>query len=558
MINCLKNLEAKFSLSKAALIVGTLTLLSRLVGLLRDRLFASHFGAGDTLDVYYAAFRIPDFVFNLLILGTLSVAFIPVFTEWLTRDAKKAFHIANTVLNFSFLMMSALCLLLFFFAPVLTKFLVPGFSPEKLAETVVLTKIFLLSPVIFTVSNVFGSILNSQKKFLIANLAPVLYNCGIIFGLLVLYPAWGLQGLGWGVILGALLHLLVQILESVRFGYAWQPIMDFKDLAVRKIGKLFIPRIFGLDTSQLSLLIGSVIGSFLAAGSIAVLNLANNLQAVPVGIFAISVAIAAFPALSEAFAIKDLPGFVKILKNSIIQILFFIIPISILMLLFRAYLVRLVYGAGKFSWSNTILTFNTLGVFVFALFSQALLPLLARAFYARQNTKIPVAIGLVCMGLNVLLSYIFALHALTLKINLPPLHFSVQTGGVVGIALGFTLASIINALALFVILRYQLARDLSAAPEVMENFDLKLIEAVLKILLASVAMGIVGYLAIYLLAPLVNTRTGVGILIQSGLAAALATAVYLMVALALGLSQAKTLLDFFKRKLGLKTQEVIK
>jgi putative peptidoglycan lipid II flippase len=412
---------------------------------------------------------------------------------------------------------------------------------------VVLTKIFLLSPVIFTVSNVFGSILNSQKKFLIANLAPVLYNCGIIFGLLVLYPAWGLQGLGWGVILGALLHLLVQILESVRFGYAWQPIMDFKDLAVRKIGKLFIPRIFGLDTSQLSLLIGSVIGSFLAAGSIAVLNLANNLQAVPVGIFAISVAIAAFPALSEAFAIKDLPGFVKILKNSIIQILFFIIPISILMLLFRAYLVRLVYGAGKFSWSNTILTFNTLGVFVFALFSQALLPLLARAFYARQNTKIPVLVGLICMGLNIWLSYIFALHALTLKINLPPLHFSLQTGGVVGIALGFTLASIINALALFVILRYQLAKDLSAAPEVMENFDLKLIEAVLKILLASIAMGIVGYLAIYLLAPLVNTRTGLGILIQSGLACLLAICAFLAVAVKLKLKEATSVLISIKK-----------
>jgi len=552
MINRLKNLELKFNLSKAAIIIGVLTLLSRLVGLVRDRLFASRFGAGDTLDVYYAAFRIPDFIFNLLILGTLSVAFIPIFTEWLLKDKNKAYRIANTVLNFSFLAMSAICLVLFFFSPALTKFLVPGFSPAKLAETVVLTKIFLLSPVIFTVSNVFGSILNSQKKFLIANLAPVLYNLGIICGLLFLFPVWGLKGLGWGVIIGAVLHLLFQVFESVRFGYSWQPAMDLKDQAVKKIGKLFLPRIFGLDTSQLSLLIGSVIGSFLTVGSIAVLNLANNLQAVPVGIFAISVAIAAFPALSESYALQDLAGFVKTLKNSITQILFFIIPISILMLLFRAYIVRLVYGAGKFSWESTILTFNTLGVFVFALFSQALAPLLARAFYARQNTKIPVVIGLASMALNVTLSYFFALRIYSIHINLPPIIFSLQTGGVVGIALGFAIASIINVLALFIILRQQLGKDLNNTPGVIKDFDLGLTQDVIKILAASVIMGIVGYTSIYLLAPLVNTRTGLGILIQSGLSVLLSVIVYIYLGLKLKLPEASSLINFLKRKVGLK------
>ena len=264
MMRLLKSAENNFSVSKAALIVGFFSLLSRLVGLIRDRLFASQFGAGDTLDIYYAAFRIPDFIFNLLILGTLSVAFIPVFTELLTRDEEKAYKVANSILNFSFLAMAVICAGLMLAAEPITKLLVPGFTGQKFLDTVILTRIFLVSPIIFTISNIFSSILNSQKKFIIANVAPIMYNVGIIFGLLVLYPRFGLKGLGFGVVIGALLHLLVQIPEAIHFGYRWQPIVDLRDGHFKKILKLFLPRILGVDNSQISLLIGSVVGSVLA------------------------------------------------------------------------------------------------------------------------------------------------------------------------------------------------------------------------------------------------------------------------------------------------------
>lgn len=531
----MKTSVSNFSISKAAAIIGMLSLASRLLGLVRDRLFAGKFGAGDTLDVYYAAFRIPDLVFNLLILGTLSAAFIPIFTEWLVKDARRAQRIANTVLNSSVLVVGFLCLLLYFFAEPLTKMLVPGFSEEKLGLTVMLTRLLLISPVIFTASNVFGSILNSQKRFFVASLAPLLYNCGIIFGLLYFYPHWGLQGLGWGVVLGASMHLLVQVIESWRWGFVWQPVFDFSDKAVQKIGMLFVPRIFGLDTTQVSLLIGSVVGSLLSAGSITVLNLAHNLQAVPVGLFGISVAMASFPALAEFFAKEDASVFIQTLFDSICKVLFFIIPISVLMLLLRAYIVRLAYGSGQFSWEDTILTFNTLGIFSISLFSQALAPLLARAFYARQDTKTPVLIGLGSIALNIILSYLFAMSKISLNFEISGISFGFQTGGVVGIALGFVIASIVNFLLLFAFLHRELEKDSAAASHRMKHFDGDLAVVLGKIIFASLCMGIVGYASIYLFEPLVDTRTGLGILFQSGLATAFSVAVYFLVAKWVGL-----------------------
>lgn len=514
-------------MNKAALIVGFFTLLSRLTGLIRDRLFASRFGAGDILDAYYAAFRIPDFVFNLLILGTLSVAFIPVFAELLVTDKQKANHTANTILNSTLLLMGSLCFVLFIFSKPLTKLLVPGFSPDKLADTILLTRIFLLSPVIFTVSNLFTSILNAQKKFFIVGLAPILYNFGIMFGLLAFFPRFGIAGLGYGVILGAIMHLLIQIPQTYSLGFFWRPVLDFKDLAFKKMTKLFVPKIFGLDNSQVSLLIGSIIGSFLASGSITILNLANNLQAVPVGIFAISIAVASFPVLSETYAKNDSKGFLAILSKSIRQILFFIIPIAVFILLLRAHLVRLVYGAGQFNWDNTILTFRTLGIFAFSLFAQSLTPLLARSFYARQNTIIPVLINLTTMALNAILAYFFG-----------------RTYGVVGIAAGFTIASIFNVIVLFVALHYFMHKDVSK--EFMRDFDLGIFKEICKILIAALAAGFAVYGALYAIGPSVNTHTVLGLLIQAGVAGLIGVMIYLFTASSLHLQQAGQILKLIK------------
>ncbi|MEK7075824.1 MAG: lipid II flippase MurJ, partial [Patescibacteria group bacterium] len=325
------NVNQKTTILKSAAILAFFTLLSRLVGLYRDHLLAGKFSIGETLDTYYVAFRLPDLVFNLLILGTLSVAFIPVFTDYFIKDKKEANSIANTILSVTFFGMSVVCLVLYIFVPQITHLMAPGFSGKQFDDTVMLTKIFLLSPIIFTISSVFGSVLNALRRFVLVSLAPIIYNFGIIFGVVYLYPIYGIKGLAYGVILGALLHLCIQMFGALASGFKLKPNLDFKHPGVRKVAKLFVPRILGIDNSQISLLVASIIGTTLMSGTVSGFNLANNIQAVAIGMFGISFATAAFPDLSEQFSREDHQKFGETLSRTVVNILFFLIPISVLL-----------------------------------------------------------------------------------------------------------------------------------------------------------------------------------------------------------------------------------
>jgi putative peptidoglycan lipid II flippase len=290
-----------------------------------------------------------------------------------------------------------------------------------------------------------------------------------------------------------------------------------------------------MDNSQISLLIASVIGSALASGSITIFNLANNLQAVPLGVFAISYSIAAFPQLSEYFAKKDEKQFITGFNYTTVQILFFIIPISILMLLLRAHIVRLAFGAGKFDWNDTILTFNTLGVFTLSLFSQSLIPLVSRAFYARQNTLKPVIINLFFMVLNAGLAYYFG-----------------KIYGVVGMTAGFSAANILNFFILIFFLRWDLQRT-ESTKKTLSEADPFLFSSIAKILLASLLMGVSAYGTLYIIAPILNlknlpsTHTGFGLLVQAGCATLVACAVYLISTYFFDLEESKKLTAYIKK-----------
>lgn len=519
----LRILDDNFSIGKATAIIASLTIVSRLSGFILKLFLTKTFGAGDTLDIYLTAFRIPDILYNLLILGTLSAAFIPVFGNFLQKDKTEAYKVANGILNICLLVMGVLVVLLFIFAHPLTHLLVPGFNPEKLAATVSLTRILLISPLLFTVSNIFTGILSTYKRFFIVNIAPIFYNIGIIFGLLVLYPRYGLSGLGVGVLMGALMHSMVQFPELKRQGYKWQPILPWRHTGVRKIFRLILPRVFGLDTSFVSLIVVSVIGSYLAAGSISIFNLANDLLAFPVGIFAVSVAIAAFPLLTELHSAGKDGEFVKTLQQSIEQILFFALPSTVLMLIFRAYIVRLAYGYGQFSWEDTRLTFTTLGIFSFALFSQSLIPLLARSFYARYNTKIPVIVSLMSLAINGVVSYVLAPHY-----------------QVLGLAIGFATASIFNCLVLLVWLHHQLDKDSNVPKETLKNFDTGIINTAFRVGVTSIPLGLSSYVVLQVIAPFVNTHTILGIFIQAGIAGVTGLLVFWVVGKIMNLKQIET------------------
>lgn len=531
----LRILDDNFSIGKATAIIASLTVVSRLSGFVLKLFLTRTFGAGDTLDIYLTAFRIPDILYNLLILGTLSAAFIPVFGDFLRKDKTEAYRVANGILNICLLIMGFCAIVLFIFAGPLTKLLVPGFSPEKLEATVSLTRILLVSPLLFTVSNIFTGILSTYKRFVIVNIAPIFYNAGIIFGLLVLYPQYGLSGLGFGVLLGALLHSLVQIPELRRQGYAWQPIFPWRHPGVRKIFRLILPRVFGLDTSFASLIVVSIIGSFLAAGSISVFNLASDLLSFPVGIFAISVAIAAFPLLTELHSSGRDKEFVQTLQQSMQQILFFALPVTVLILIFRAYIVRLAYGYGQFSWDDTRLTFTALGIFSFALFSQCLIPLLARSFYARYNTWIPVAVSLLSLAINSTISYLLTPHF-----------------GVSGLVVGFACASIFNCLVLLGWLHHHFAQDPNIPAETLRQFDSGIMDTVFRVGVSSIPLGLASYTVLQIVALFVNTHTIFGILVQSGIAGLAGVVVFWMVGKAMKIEQINVFerlaKDFWKKR----------
>jgi putative peptidoglycan lipid II flippase len=431
------------SITIAALLVALSSLVSRLLGIFRDRILAGEFGAGDTLDIYYASFRIPDLIFNLLVLGALSAGFVPIMIglikeyDVLSKDANKAvWRLSNNLINIMGCILIILAVLGFLTAPWLMRLIAPGFDPDKLSMAADLTRIMFLSPLFLGISSILGGILQSFKRFFIYSLSPIFYNLGIIIGALYFVPIWGVYGLAWGVVLGAFMHMCVQLPAVLALGYRYEPAFDVKDKNLRKMGYMMVPRFLSLAVSQINLLIITVIASTLASGSLAIFNFANNLQSFPIGIFGLSFALAAFPALSAvAFDRKKL---IDNFSNVFRQILFFIVPSTILLLTLRAQIIRVVFGTGEFGWSETVLTINTLGFFSLSLFAQASLPLIMRVFYARQNSKTPFYAGLAGVALNVVLSLYFAKFL-----------------GVAGLALAFSIANIFNFVLLWLFLRQE-------------------------------------------------------------------------------------------------------
>jgi len=284
-----------------AIIIAAASLASRFLGLFRDRVLASEFGAGHILDSYYAAFRIPDLIFNLLILGALSAALIPVFSSILFKDEKRAWQVLNNFLNIVLVFLIGTLFIIFVGAPLFVKIITPGFSGEQLTNTILLTRIMLLSPLLFAFSSVIGGVLNSFGRFFVYSLAPILYNLGIICGALYLVPIWGLSGLAWGVVFGAMAHLLVQLPTFIRVGFRPMKIFNLKDPDFRRMIYLMLPVTLGLAATQINFLIDNIIGSTLQEGSIAVFNLANNIAGFPVGLVGISFAVSCFPLLSYAY-----------------------------------------------------------------------------------------------------------------------------------------------------------------------------------------------------------------------------------------------------------------
>lgn len=489
------------SITIAAGLVALSSLASRLLGVFRDRILAGEFGAGTTLDIYYVAFRIPDLVFNLAVLGALSAGFIPIFTSLMKENKSEnqaAWNLANNVLNYLFLGISGLSLLGIIFAPLLMKVIAPGFGSADQVIAVNLSRIMFLSPLFLGISGIMGGILQSFKRFLIYSLSPILYNLGIIIGAVYFTDFWGVYGLAWGVILGAVMHMAVQIpaVYQLGFRYSWR--INWRDPATIQIGRLMIPRTLSLAVSQINLVVITAMATGLSSGSLAIFNFANNLQSFPIGIFGVSFAIAAFPALSAAaFNNQELE---KNFSRTLRQILFFIVPATVFIIALRAQIIRVVLGTGNFDWEDTVLTMNTLGFFALSLFAQALIPLLSRMFYARQDSATPFYIGLATVGLNVGLAMFLA----------PSL-------GVSGLALAFSLANIVNFILLWLWLSAKIG-----------SLDIaNILNSVLKFTAGAVMAGATVQVVKIAVWPFIDMSKFSGVFIQLAASLGLGGAVYL-------------------------------
>ena len=535
MLKNFLNTKSK-TIFSAASILAIAYLASRVLGLIRDRLLAGRFGAGDELDIYYAAFRLPDLVFSILIMGAISSAFIPVFAQHFRKNKKEAWQLVSGVLNLAFLSLIVVAGILAIFAPQVISLIAPGFSGAKREMTILLTRIMFLSPIILGISSILSGVLQYFQRFLIYSLAPIMYNIGIILGILIFVPTQGLVGLAWGVVLGAFLHMLIQLPSVIYSGFSWKPVLGVCHKGVRKIVKLMIPRTIGLAGFQINFLVITAIASTLTSGSIAVFNLANNLQYVPIGIFGIAFATAVFPNLAKSFARKRKKTFSKDFSLTFSQILFLIIPLSALFFILRAQIVRVILGTGEFGWIDTRLTAAALGVFSLSIFAQGLVPLISRAFYALQNTRTPVLISLASILLNICFSFLFvwilggsnvisSLLSGILKLK------GLKEFAILGLPLAFSLASIIN----FAVLLKLFARKINwwQPKYILKSFS--------KIILATLLMGVATYGLLYILDLFLDTHTFIGIFLQGILAAITGIIVYCLVMVLLKSSEMLTI-----------------
>jgi len=458
------------TITAAAAVIAVAGLISRLLGLVRDRVLASQFGAGDILDSYYAAFQVPDLIFNLIIFGALSAGFIPIFVGLLANEDKRKYSDNSTAWDFTNNVISIFGAGLIFFgvvfyfiAPDLLAKILPGFNAEKLALTTAMARVMFLSPIFLGMSAIVGGALQSYRRFLFFSFAPAMYNLGIIFGALVLVKYFGPIGLAYGVVAGAFLHLLIQLPDLIALG--WRYRLSFKpaEKSFLKMLKMTGPRVLTMATNQINLLVVAAIASTLTAGSFAIFNFANNLQALPLGILGLSLAMAAFPVLSSAFAKKNDKEFETAFVSTFNKILFLMLPSSLFLILVSRQLVNIILQTGKFEAADAVMTSVAMSIFAVSLFAQALTPLISRAFFARQDTMSPFYLSVVSVLANILLSIYFS-----------------EKYGVLGLAAAFTVSTVLNFMLMLLWLKIK-AKTVSFY---------KILFPSIKILFASIAFGL--------------------------------------------------------------------
>ncbi|MBI2630926.1 murein biosynthesis integral membrane protein MurJ [Candidatus Nomurabacteria bacterium] len=498
------------SINQAALLLGSLTFLSQILALFRDRSIAHFIGPSATLDAYYAAFRVPDLIF----IGVASLASITVIIPFLvarmngdivTPEARK---FLNDIFTVFFSLMVLISFFAFLLMPYLVFFIAPGFEPIYQEKVIMLSRIMLLSPILMGLSNLFGTVTQLFRKFFIYSLSPLFYNAGIIIGVLFLYPVFGIYGLGIGVALGALFHFGVQVLAAGSCGFLpkFSFSINFKDIKDAAVTSL--PRTLGLAFNNISLIFIIALASYLKSGSISVFNFSFNLQSVPLNIIGVSYAVAAFPTLAKSFNGGKKDEFKKHLKETARSIVFWSLPVIFLFIVLRAQIVRVILGSGSFSWDNTRLVAACLAIFSVSILAQGMITLLSRAYYATGDTKRPLIVNFICSVFIIILSYIFIYLFKNVNLFRYFIESLLKVSDIAGtevlmLPLAYSVGTILNFILHWIFIR----RDF------MQN-ETFIFQTFFQSLGASFFLGLVSYLSLNALSPIFGTTTFWGVFMQ--------------------------------------------
>jgi putative peptidoglycan lipid II flippase len=534
-------------INEAALLLGLFTFVSQLLGLVRDRLLATYLGAGHVLDSYYAAFDIPDFLY----VSIATLAAITVLLPYLSQrygngddehhaQAKRFLSQVFTTL-FGFLVI--ISILLFIFMPLITHLTAPGFSEVQRLQLIHLSRIMLLQPIIVGISNMVSSVTQMFRKFFVAALAPVVYNLGIIVGIVFLYPLFGIDGLAYGVVFGAILHLSIQLPVLIHHDFVPRFTSAIKWNEIKSIVLVSIPRTIGLSISSFSGVILTAIASLLGTGSIAIFNLTNNMLNVPIGIVGISYSVASFPTLVKFFQNNERGMFADHIINATKKIIFWSVPITVLFIVLRAQIVRVILGAQSFSWNDTRLAAACLALFVIGLVCQALVYLLVRGYYAIGNTKTPLMWNLAgeVITIGLALVFIWLFRHVPLFSNF--FSNTLRLGGIthleiLALPFAFSIGNIINFFTLWRVFRIDF-------PEAGTD---KLLKTTIQTIMASFTMGAVTYGALNILVLLIKQDTFWGIFMQGLLAGLLGISIFIAVLIMLNNQEIKEFAATLKKK----------
>lgn len=498
--------------NEAALLLGSFAFISQLLGLVRDRTLAHIIGAGPTLDIYYAAFRIPDFLY----ISVASLASITVLMPFLVDKIHNgpdggnyAKKFLNNIFSVYMIFMVGISVVVAILMPYIAKFIAPGFTESQFDLLVTTSRIMLLSPIFIGLSNLIGTVTQLFKNFFVFSLSPILYNVGILVGIIFIYPIWGVYGLAMGVIIGAIMHLLIQIPVVAKHGFFPKFISSINWKEVLQVIKLSAPRTLALSCNSLAFIALIAMASTLKDGTISLFTFSYNLQSVPVGIIGISYSVAAFPVLVKSFSMKDMESFIKHIISATRQIIFWSLPVITLMIVLRAQIVRVVLGSETFSWADTRLTAAAAALFIISLVSQSLVLLFVRGYYATGNTKKPLFLNIISSFMIIVFAYLFLYIFKTNPNILVEIEALLRVTGVPGtmmlaLPLAYACGSLLNLFLLWIFFKKEFLADKCAG--IYTTFFQSFV--------SSFIMGLVSYISLGIFDDVFTLSTGFGVFMQ--------------------------------------------